>query len=102
MPLKTARRTPTDRRTSNPWDMHGGGGSAQWSRSTVTVRDTSDPSVAPRLQSHRPLSAAARASARLLEILERTVKYVVGCLDSGDPWPGQGRAPTGGGVMADA
>jgi len=43
--------------------------------------------VALRLQSQRPQTAAARAKVRLLEILERTVEYVVGYLNSGDPEP---------------
>jgi len=42
-----------------------------------------------------------RVTARPLEILERTVTYVVGCLDSGDLGTDQGPAPTGGAVMAD-
>jgi hypothetical protein len=56
-------------------------------RLTVTSRDSSDPRVALRLQSQRPQTAAARAKVRLLEILERTVEYVVGYLNSGDPEP---------------
>jgi hypothetical protein len=40
-------------------------------------------------------------TARPLEILEPTVTYVVGCLDSGDLGGDQGRAPAGGAVMAD-
>ena len=56
----------------------------------------------PQVHPQRPLSATERAKVRLLEILERTVKYVVGCLDSSANLGVQsGRAPTGGAVMAD-